>query len=652
MAVTSGFFNSVNHDRLYNAEQISSMFDGIILDGIYQGLGDAFIVKPYSDLNCTVTVGTGRAWFDHTWTLNSTELALTLDDPNVLYDRIDAIVIDVDRRQDVRANSIKVVKGTVSEHGATKPNLIEEELHNQYPLAYVTVKAGSAAPIQAQYIENAIGKTKTPLVAGVLDHMDITMFVQQMEGEFNVWFEGLKDVVSGDSITKLQQQINDINEYIELQKPVSIDGLSYEKAQNSKLSVVNFGEANTQSIILPDGYVFRPYPKTFATYYNWEMYGQIYNLDSVAISDTDLGFQLLYQGADSQDAMNDVRPYHYCLLMQANADEYPVTIDYLGLVYVSTSERIYIRHSRVTITSDHIVSATKENSSVGIHIYGNQFFFPSDTCPKLQDGSYIYGFSTNTVDQNDPSVFSKISSDGVITKSVNVSVPYNGRGNNGIMGIYVSKEVSPTEIAYVGINNSYQYSYGWTYLNTSTLEKISPSPINIPTIDKIAVSNDSYIVKSDKKTIAKYQNSLVSTNVGSVRPSIAIASTLEGGSTFSGYKGAVSSKDQKVLFINYSNSLVCGLSLGGGLLSWTGTVSGNALSSQQEVMSMSIQPYNEWNSDNVYRWIIPGTILTNISEGSMALKPPHPYLYRKNTSTSYGQKNLGSVYMLTLKIGD
>ena len=211
MAVTSGFFNSVNHDRLYNAEQISSMFDGIILDGIYQGLGDAFIVKPYSELNCTVTVGTGRAWFDHTWTLNSTELALTLDDPNVLYDRIDAIVIDVDRRQDVRANSIKVVKGTVSEHGATKPSLIEEELHNQYPLAYVTVKAGSAAPIQAQYIENVIGQTKTPLVAGVLDHMDITMFVQQMEDEFNVWFEGLKDVVSGDSITNLQQQINELS---------------------------------------------------------------------------------------------------------------------------------------------------------------------------------------------------------------------------------------------------------------------------------------------------------------------------------------------------------------------------------------------------------------------------------------------------------
>ena len=223
MSVTSGFFNSVNHDRLYDAEQISSMFDGIITDGIYQGIGDAFIVKPYSELNNTVTVGTGRAWFDHTWTKNDTELPITLEDPNVLYDRIDAIVIDVDRRQDVRANSIKVVKGTVSEFGATKPTLIEEELHNQYPLAYVTVKAGSASPVQAQYIENAIGQTKTPLVAGVLDHMDITMFVQQMEDEFNTWFEGLKDVVSGDAITNLQQQVNEIKEGSPVTKKTVMD---------------------------------------------------------------------------------------------------------------------------------------------------------------------------------------------------------------------------------------------------------------------------------------------------------------------------------------------------------------------------------------------------------------------------------------------
>ena len=42
MSVTSGFFNSLNGDRRYNAEQMSSIFDGIINDGIFANIGTAF----------------------------------------------------------------------------------------------------------------------------------------------------------------------------------------------------------------------------------------------------------------------------------------------------------------------------------------------------------------------------------------------------------------------------------------------------------------------------------------------------------------------------------------------------------------------------------------------------------------------------------
>ena len=45
MAVSSGFFDSVNHDRLYNADQVSSMFDGLILDGVYENMGEAFAIR-------------------------------------------------------------------------------------------------------------------------------------------------------------------------------------------------------------------------------------------------------------------------------------------------------------------------------------------------------------------------------------------------------------------------------------------------------------------------------------------------------------------------------------------------------------------------------------------------------------------------------
>lgn len=39
MAFTYGFFNSLNGDRKYTAEQLSSIFDGLITDGVFDSIG-------------------------------------------------------------------------------------------------------------------------------------------------------------------------------------------------------------------------------------------------------------------------------------------------------------------------------------------------------------------------------------------------------------------------------------------------------------------------------------------------------------------------------------------------------------------------------------------------------------------------------------
>ena len=50
MAVTYGFYDSTGGDRKYNAEQMGSIFDGIISDGFYSNIGNmvgATDLKPY-----------------------------------------------------------------------------------------------------------------------------------------------------------------------------------------------------------------------------------------------------------------------------------------------------------------------------------------------------------------------------------------------------------------------------------------------------------------------------------------------------------------------------------------------------------------------------------------------------------------------------
>jgi len=184
MSVTSGFFNSLNGDRRYNAEQMSSIFDGIIRDGIFANIGTAFAVK--ADVGNTVIVGIGRAWFNSTWLLNDALLPLVASISEILLDRIDAVVIEIDHRDSVREGSIKMIKGTPSS-SPKRPTMIQTSDVNQYPLAYIYRKANSNSILQAD-ITNMIGTSSTPYITGILQVQNIDNIVAQWQNQWSVFY--------------------------------------------------------------------------------------------------------------------------------------------------------------------------------------------------------------------------------------------------------------------------------------------------------------------------------------------------------------------------------------------------------------------------------------------------------------------------------
>ena len=204
MSVTYGFYNAKDHDRQYDAVQLSSIFDGLINDGIYATIGDAFVISAGS--NMSVTVGTGRAWFNHTWTYNDAKLILTIPNSEVLLDRYDAVVLETNDADDVRANSIKVISG-VAASSPKKPDLTNNTHIHQYPLAYIKVPANSTSVSQAN-IENCIGTSACPFVTGIVDTIDASTLFKQWNSEFDIWFDGMKGQLSTDAAGNLQTQIN------------------------------------------------------------------------------------------------------------------------------------------------------------------------------------------------------------------------------------------------------------------------------------------------------------------------------------------------------------------------------------------------------------------------------------------------------------
>jgi hypothetical protein len=260
MSVTYGFYNSINGDRKYNALEMSSIFDGIIVDGVYMSIGDALNVKSSGGMG--ITVGIGRAWFNHTWTLNDSIMPLTLESSDVLLNRIDAVVLEINNDSDVRKNTIKILKGTPASN-PVKPSLIKSEMVNQYPLAYITIGKGVLSISQSN-IENAIGTSACPYVTGVLKGMDIDNLIAQwgtqwaewlssntdawkafMSGntnewksfmaknkdewsdlingntsEFETWFEHMKDQLSEDAAGNLQLQVDNLEQEIDKKAPI------------------------------------------------------------------------------------------------------------------------------------------------------------------------------------------------------------------------------------------------------------------------------------------------------------------------------------------------------------------------------------------------------------------------------------------------
>lgn len=224
MSVSSGFFNSLNGDRKYNAAQMSAIFDGLIIDGVFASIGTAFAVKTAGGL--TVNVGIGKAWFDHTWTVNDSILPMTAPEAEVLLDRIDAVVLEVNGTESVRENTIKFVKGNPSS-APSRPILTNEGNVHQYPLCYIYRKYGTAVINQAD-ITPMVGTESTPFVTGILqtisldellgkwqDELDrftdarsqeVDDWIAQEESDFTTWFNKMK--------ADLQQEQNVLDQWI------------------------------------------------------------------------------------------------------------------------------------------------------------------------------------------------------------------------------------------------------------------------------------------------------------------------------------------------------------------------------------------------------------------------------------------------------
>ncbi len=199
MALSSGFYNSVNGDRVYKAEQFGSLFDGLITDGVYQNWGSAFAVSVLSATSATLSVGTGRGWFNNTWLLNDAPLTVTLSAANATQPRWDALVIVADRTEGVRQTTIEVVQGSPAV-SPSRPTITSTDTIKRYPLAYIYRVAAETSLSSSNVYDNR-GHTTCPYVTSVVQTVTTTEIMARWDAVIDEWLASAQNVSGSSSLS-------------------------------------------------------------------------------------------------------------------------------------------------------------------------------------------------------------------------------------------------------------------------------------------------------------------------------------------------------------------------------------------------------------------------------------------------------------------
>jgi hypothetical protein len=234
---TSGFFNSVNGDRLYNAQQMSELFEGLITDGVYLSVANRMAVEPNSGM--TIQIATGRGWFNKHWVNNDSVYTLTLENSDVTLNRYVAVCIRVDDTDAVR-DAVPYLK--YSEYATTpvKPTMERSEKVKEYCLAYVYIGAGVTTITAGNIEDTRADESVCGWVSGLIEQLSTATLFTQFTDIFNTWFNGLKDLINANTETMLVNAL-----------PVSLTvELSADKWVDGSQTVTVSGMNTTKSVII------------------------------------------------------------------------------------------------------------------------------------------------------------------------------------------------------------------------------------------------------------------------------------------------------------------------------------------------------------------------------------------------------------------
>lgn len=234
MAATYGFFNSLNGDRTYNADQMSEYFDGLVSNGVYEGVGEALQVLTATGMN--VSVQPGRAIINCKWfNLDSAE-TVPITAAAAALNRYTAVVIRLNMSS--RTIAITTIDGTPATN-PVMPQISDTAQIKDLCLAMIYVAAGATSLTQAN-ITDMRASTSCGWVTGLIKQVDTSqLFLQwqtayedyytRMTAAFDEWFSNLTQQLNVNTFIKAFRQ-HTVMDGTQTRVLLSIQGYTYDES--------------------------------------------------------------------------------------------------------------------------------------------------------------------------------------------------------------------------------------------------------------------------------------------------------------------------------------------------------------------------------------------------------------------------------------
>ncbi|NBI30731.1 hypothetical protein [Chengkuizengella marina] len=206
MAEKYSFFNSTDEDiRSYESQDFANYFSNFLSSGVYHQNDIPTLEVKADGEDMRVFIEAGNAFIKGFSYENDDDLSLSIDLTEPDMDRIDRVVVRLDKSIDNRYVRTFVIKGTASSN-PEPPELTRDDWIHEISLAQVRITAGKSFIEQSQITDERFNKDVCGLVSSL-----ISVPTSEMQREWNEFLDRVKDqgFVTQDQYEDLKLLVSD-----------------------------------------------------------------------------------------------------------------------------------------------------------------------------------------------------------------------------------------------------------------------------------------------------------------------------------------------------------------------------------------------------------------------------------------------------------